>query len=115
MAILLNNGMPISSGDAVCVLLTCVIVGCTTLPRYSVHQGSIHTGYVSSICKCSFLTGLNISGFEDCCEIAANQIKSNQINFIYTPQLSKTIQGCLQCNKSIDVKIKFRKYNYSHH
>ena len=41
--------------------------------------------------------------------------KSNQINFIYTPQFSKTIQGCLQCKKSIDVKIKFRKYNYLHH
>ena len=24
-------------------------------------------------------------------------LKSNQINFIYTPQFSKTIQGCLQC------------------
>ena len=33
--------------------------------------------------------------------------KSNQINFIYTPQFSKTIQGCLQCKKSIDVKINF--------
>ena len=46
---------------------------------------------------------------------ATGVVKSNQINFIYTPQFSKTIQGCLQCKKSIDVKIKFRKYNYLHH
>ena len=55
--------------------------------------------------KCYDLVKLKI------CEV----IKSNQINFIYTPPFSKTIQGWLQCKKSIDVKIKFRKYNYLHH
>ena len=33
-----DNGMSISSGDVVCVLPTYVIVGCTPLSRYSVHQ-----------------------------------------------------------------------------
>ena len=33
-----------------------------------------------------------------------NQIKSNQTKFIYTPHISKTIQGCLQCKKNNFVK-----------
>ena len=32
------------------------------------------------------------------------KIKSNQINFIYTPQFSKTIQGCLQCKNQLMLK-----------
>ena len=34
-----NNGMSISSCHVVCVQSTDSIVGCTPLPRYSVHQG----------------------------------------------------------------------------
>ena len=37
----------------------------------------------------------------------ASYIKSNQIKFIYTPHISKTIQGCLQCeNNKKNKKIK---------
>ena len=53
----------------------------------------------------------------------------NQIKFIYTPHISKTSQGCLQCENNTKiknknktnkkrnyVKIKFRNnYNFLHH
>ena len=74
--------MPISSGDVVCVLPSYVIVGCTPLSRYSVHQGyilalsswlnNVFRHQSQSICKCLFVSRPhNISGFEDYWGIAA--------------------------------------------
>ena len=79
--------MSIYSGDIVCVLPTYVTVGCTSLPRYSVHQGPAiqYIMALSSwlnnvfrhqnpddICKLRFFSRpQNISGFEDCWGIAA--------------------------------------------
>ena len=75
------------SGDVLCVLPTCVIVGCIPLPRYSVcHRAAIQyipalsswpnnvSRYQSpdSICKCRFASRHhNTSGFEDCWGVAA--------------------------------------------
>ena len=81
-----DNGMSISSGDVVCILPTYVIVGCTPLSRYSVHQGpaiqyilalsswlnNVFRHLNQSICKCLFVSRPhNISDFEDCWGIAA--------------------------------------------
>ena len=82
-----NNGMSIFSGDVICVLPTDdVIVGCTPLPRYSMHQrlAILYTLPLSSwpnniskyqspdsICKCRFVGWpRKISRFEylHCCQ-----------------------------------------------
>ena len=79
--------MSISSCDVVCVQSTNEIVGCTPLPRYSVHQEPASQYILAlfswpnnvfrhqrpdSICKCRFVSRSNIiSGFEECWVVAA--------------------------------------------
>ena len=79
-------GMSISSCEVVCVQITYIIVGCTPLPRCSVHQGPAIQYILAlsswpnnvfrhqrpdNICKCRFDSRPhNISGFDDCWGIA---------------------------------------------
>ena len=102
-----NNGWSISSCDVVCVHSTNVIVGCTPLPRYSVHQGTAIQYILSfsslaqqclrhrrpySICKCRFVSRPhNISGFEDCWGDNCNSCRDESL----TQQLWVDLYCCI--------------------